>query len=772
MRAFFGLWVLSALSACGGKVGNSDSAVLATGGTLASVTSVATGGSVSTGASGGVSAQNTKAGGTNSGGEGTQPDETAIAGGGSRDIIGSGGSASGGSSASLLVLGTGGSPVATGGSGGAAGSETGGQNIGTGGASNSVVQEGPVDVLFMIDNSSSMADKQDVLAMSLPSIVTRLAQPYCLNALGQVVGQAQLDGKCAAGKLQFKPVRDLHIGIVTSSLGDHGAGTVCTPGTKTPYVDEQGGNLVQPPDTNDASHLVGALPRGQAAIAADAQVKESASLKLDPAGFLAWNSQSTVITAEDANSAGRAFSDMVRAVAEHGCGFESQLESWFRFLIDPVPPMYPITLDASSMAQRAGVDDAVLLQRKAFLRPDSLLAIVMLTDENDCSLRDTDFGWVAATSDRSIKTGSPACQSNPNDHCCFSCTASPPEGCEPCPSDAGAAPDDSAYQVNIRCWHQKRRFGYDFMYPVSRYVAALTKPELCPDQTFGDMDCDCTAAHAMGQTCSPGERRMPNPIYSNVLGQNSAGESVVSSSSAPPRATNTKVFLAGIVGVPWQDVGYADEAGRLKYIPVTDPIWNGPGASQQPASPAPQGIWQLIYGDDVASVIPGDIHMVESLEPRAGLPLPTAASDADPVHGHEWNTAYQDLQYACIFKLPTSRPCSCNSSVSGYSTCCYLHPNDCCETQYRYDGRRNPIAGEYLKPLCQGNTQVAAKAYPSQREIAVLRAYAQTAEIKGNSVVASICAKDAAIDTTDPGFGYNPATDAIVTRLAERLPKD
>jgi hypothetical protein len=35
---------------------------------------------------------------------------------------------------------------------------------------------------------------------------------------------------------------------------------------------------------------------------------------------------------------------------------------------------------------RAEVDEVLLARRAAFLRPDSLVAIVMLTDENDCSM--------------------------------------------------------------------------------------------------------------------------------------------------------------------------------------------------------------------------------------------------------------------------------------------------------------------------------------------------------------------------------------------------
>ena len=39
-----------------------------------------------------------------------------------------------------------------------------------------------IDLLFMIDNSASMADKQDILAAAVPDLVNRLIQPRCINA--------------------------------------------------------------------------------------------------------------------------------------------------------------------------------------------------------------------------------------------------------------------------------------------------------------------------------------------------------------------------------------------------------------------------------------------------------------------------------------------------------------------------------------------------------------------------------------------------------------
>lgn len=633
-----------------------------------------------------------------------------------------------------------------------------------------------IDLLFMIDNSSSMTDKESVLADSVPYMLTQLVQPHCLDAQGNLVsdanGQASrvpLGGdRCPMGGTpEFNPINNIHIGIVTSSLGDHGGGRLCTPGLATSFVDTTGNVINLPDDVNDKSHLVGTLARYTRNHAATSLAAEDAQ------GFLAWgNATNPPMTDGDFTAAAGMFSDMVRATKEMGCGLEAQLEGWFRFLIDPVPPIYPIQKGSSfPQAQRLGSDDALLAQRAAFLRPDSLVAILMLTDENDCSLRDTDVGWLATNTITSITSGSDACKTNPNDPCCYSCTtAGPPSGCPDGCATNGPAQDDSAYQANIRCFHQKRRFGYEFMYPTSRYVVGLTHPELCPDQTYGDMDCDCKFAKSIGANCDAGTRRFPNPLYSNIVGHDNSGNPIVSSyANSVARADNSAVFLAGIVGVPWQDIGYLDATNNLVYIPVTDPVWNGQPNTDGPApiTPVPAtggGIWANIYGDDNTNVVPQDPHMIESLEPRPGI----AADDA--IVGSEWTTAYSDLEYACIYRLAAAQDCVCIQQTADYSSCKYLHTNDCCDLTFGVDGRGGP-AGAYNKPLCNGRTQVNAKAYPGLREIAVLRDYAETASVIGNAIVASTCPADVrpGSDRTSPGYGYNPITNALIGQMKRRF---
>jgi hypothetical protein len=74
-----------------------------------------------------------------------------------------------------------------------------------------------IDLLLMIDNSSSMADKQAVLADAVPQLLGQLVQPRCTDAVGNPVvdgtGQPSYvalgTGTCPnGGSPEFKPVNN------------------------------------------------------------------------------------------------------------------------------------------------------------------------------------------------------------------------------------------------------------------------------------------------------------------------------------------------------------------------------------------------------------------------------------------------------------------------------------------------------------------------------------------------------------------------------------
>ncbi len=535
-----------------------------------------------------------------------------------------------------------------------------------------------IDMLFMIDNSISMADKQVLLADAVPALVSRLVTPICVDSATKAPVGPQ---PCAAGtEPEFPAIRDIHLGVVSSSLGSRGTGGVCS-GAGVGLDDK--GRLMGTPGIRTTPPIP-ASPDGQA--------------------FLTWNPDAN--PGQAAGSLIADFTTHVTGAGETGCGFEASLESWYRFLVDPQPPD-TITTEGgftqvltcqgdgtdcgSNGTCVAGfcADKVVLEQRAQFLRGDSLVAIVMLSDENDCSIRDDgQGGLVNLQGEGGLPKGTPICATNPDD-----------PGCTFINGENVPAAEDP---LNLRCWDQKRRYGVDFLYPISRYVDGLKSP------TIADR----------------GGVATPNPLFSTGGGV-----------SRDP----SLVFLAGIVGVPWQLISTAE--------------------SQAPGVPleylrASQIDWAKIT--KTGNTPPGDPRMIESKDLRPGLPSFSSNPNSDPIIGHDWDIAgassgtAADLQYACIFELTTPRDCA---TTSGGCDCKALPPN-------------SGVTGQ--SPLCWNGsayttTQVRAKAYPGQRQLETLRNFGD------NAIVASICPKETQGATTGDGYGYNPAVAAIIDRLKEQL---
>ncbi len=584
-----------------------------------------------------------------------------------------------------------------------------------------------IDLLFMIDNSRSMSDKQAILRLAVPDLVDRLVNPVCVDAAGNPRETPAPGAPCPTGQnREFNPIEDIHVAIVSSSLGDAGADDQCAAAGLQGHV----------PERSDLAHLMGSLPRG-AGTGANAQ------------GFLEWKAGTTEAAAFSAN-----FARMVETVGENGCGWEASLESWYRFLVDPYPyreltrvpcanspsELRNCVQPATDANQKILLDQTLLDQRAAFLRPDSLVAIIMLSDENDCSIQVGGTNWFVANTGRRMNRGSSACEADPNAKCCYTCGGRVPDGCaeDPvCNSDTSSDRIEDrlpleADGTNLRCFDQKRRFGTDLLYPTARYVNALTALELC--WSAPDLSLD---------NCPDGGR-VRNPLY--ATGRDPSF-----------------VFLGGIVGVPWQSIASGVDAnGR----PLSDPskqlrfktpeqltadntwaeILGKPGTPWRPAAGAQAEVAA------VPRTLPTNPLMIESQGRRQGV------LDGNPVNGRDYDTAQgmtadtpNDLQYACIFPLEPPRVCE---STDPNSTC------DC-------------TAAAFDRPLCErqpgdaspGTTQYWAKAYPGLRQLQVLR------ELGTNSIIASICARNVDITTRDtrPDFGYRPAMDAIVDRLKERL---
>ena len=552
-------------------------------------------------------------------------------------------------------------------------------------------ETGKVDLLLAIDNSISMAEKQQLFAKTIPELLTRLLSPHCVNPAGAITAQpTSPTAACPAGsQREFEPLRDLHVGVITSSLGSHGAS-----GAKDVCVTA---------GDDDHAHLV---PR----VRPDVESYDSRGyLKWDPDGLATPPGES------DVKAFATSLAKMIESSGETGCGYEAQLESVYRFLVDPEPPTSVAVSTTTSIATPMGVDQELLDERGSFLRPDSSVVVLMLTDENDCSIQDEGYGWLMARAAPMYRATS-VCKTDPNDACCQSCAESVPNpGCRPTSEDSECAKGFTLPQadddLNLRCFHQKERFGFSLLYPIERYVSG-----------FGD-----------GMVLNRQGQLVPNPLFHR-------------DGVDRDRSLFT---LAVIGGVPWQDIATTSSltGDTLEYM-----------TAEELTS---KGRWQVILGSPATYAAPSDPFMRESTDERSGKNPITGESVvastsldplANPINGHEQtNQGDRDLQYACTFPLP--EPIVCDDTRFDKGCDCFADDS------------------AYNRPLCNppgggpaGTTQYFGKGYPALRELAVAQ------QLGRRSVLGSICARNTE-DEARSDYGYRPVFGAIGRRVAATLVK-
>ena len=439
-----------------------------------------------------------------------------------------------------------------------------------------------IDLLFVIDNSMSMADKQADLARRIPELIAGLTNPT-----------------------SKKRATDLHVAVITSSLGSHGT-SACDPSVTNNHNNDHGHLLPRAGEGGGSGWAVGAdgapTPAACPAPVTATALSWVADPGSDPKAMFSGSAGSSTLQT--------AASCVVRSAAEDGCGYEETLESMYHFLIDPAPYAtaevkctFGVSGDAcgSNKIEVKGLDTEILSQRAAFLRPDSSVVIVVLSDENDFSLKPASLNWLPwGYGAGQFQRGWKACEGiddafepesasefadlhAKNCYSCFENAADPGGNCVvPWPKDKLNNDPDGR---NLRGFHMVQRFGYNFLWSRDRYVKALTKTT------------------AIGSDGKEG----PNPLF------------------ASGKRTPGNVMFAAIVGVPGSLVN--DASGAPK--PLTASDWNkiaGPAAGRDP-------------------------HMVESIAPRVALGIKKFAGDRsiDPVNGGD-RDVYDgdDLQYACI----------------------------------------------------------------------------------------------------------------------------
>jgi hypothetical protein len=427
------------------------------------------------------------------------------------------------------------------------------------------------------------------------------------------------------------------------------------------------------------------------------------------------------------------------------------MEAWYRFLVQP-DPWAKVTVDMFNQADLGGpgdIDVDLLTQRADFLRPDSLVAVILLTDEDDSGVDPLSVGgqgWAfhanqfpgspvfrADGKTTTAPRGTTACDTDPGSPDCTSCgfaatcNAGDP-ACQKIKNDPNCMKNNGYFgptedQLNARFSQQlvKRNYGIDPQYPISRYTDGLSKAKV-PDRTTEHAQKPRADGKGRDIGGYQGTPKCTNPLFASKLPR-AQGDEVCNL----PRGSRTSdlIFFAVVGGVP----------NKLLHFDPNDPE----------KSRITNDDWVKILGRD-----PGrynyeglDPHMIESRGARQGLPGPSNTrgdNGTDPIHGREWDTGGNDLQYACTFDLPMPRMCT------AMDTSC-----DCADT-------KNP-------PLCGATLgeQVKAKAYPTVREFMAVRA------LGDQGVIASLCPITLMGDKQAPVYGYNPAVKAIVDRLKNAL---
>jgi len=185
-------------------------------------------------------------------------------------------------------------------------------------------------LLVVVDNSNSMEQEQALLTTAFPELIRAL-----------VTGDINADGTA-----EFIGAMNVHIGVVTTDMG--------TAGYAIPTCSE--------PTFGDDGVLRTAGDPG------DGSCSATYPKVLD-------------YRAGGALSALRADFTCVATVGIGGCGFEQQLEA----ALEAVTPAGSVTrffMDTTGHADGAN---------SGFLRTDSIVVILVVTDEEDCSVEDPDF---------------------------------------------------------------------------------------------------------------------------------------------------------------------------------------------------------------------------------------------------------------------------------------------------------------------------------------------------------------------------------------------
>jgi hypothetical protein len=116
------------------------------------------------------------------------------------------------------------------------GSSSTGAGGGGGSGGSGACESSRMDLVIAVDTSRGMGQKHFFLAEAIPTLLQGLTNPACIDPSGVAAPSQPTtpDAVCPSGLVRaFAPQADIHIGVISSSLGGHGADSC-------PDVDMQG----------------------------------------------------------------------------------------------------------------------------------------------------------------------------------------------------------------------------------------------------------------------------------------------------------------------------------------------------------------------------------------------------------------------------------------------------------------------------------------------------------------------------------------------------
>jgi hypothetical protein len=195
-----------------------------------------------------------------------------------------------------------------------------------------------LDLLFMVDNSGSMKEEQEALRREFPKMIRVLT-----------TGDRNADGQ-----EDFPPIAELHLGVVSSDLGIVGVTSI----DKCVGLGDNG--VLENVPATTATGCKSEYPR-----------------------FLTFEA--------DVHNPDEVANDFacIASLGTTGCGFEQQLETTLKALWPSTDDRITFVGDAQGLGTKGQGDT----ENAGFLRPNrgadtSLVAVVMVTDEDDCSSSD------------------------------------------------------------------------------------------------------------------------------------------------------------------------------------------------------------------------------------------------------------------------------------------------------------------------------------------------------------------------------------------------